>query len=134
MSNIRVTYTGFISFFVAVITVITSSVFTLILTRTLTQEEFGTWGLIIGITQYVIVFGAIVTFWSTRDTARKIESQKTAILGNMLLSIIAVVLYVGISYFLGNAAKIDLNILFFSVILIPMVFFTGIQKFGKYQS
>ena len=126
MSNIRVTYTGFISFFVAVITVITSSVFTLILTRTLTQEEFGTWGLIIGITQYVIVFGAIVTFWSTRDTARKIESQKTAILGNMLLSIIAVVLYVGISYFLGNAAKIDLNILFFSVILIPMVFFTGI--------
>ena len=108
MSNIRVAYTGFISFFVAIITIITGGVFTLILTRTLTQEEFGTWGLIIGITQYVIIFGAIITFWSTRDTARKIESEKTAILGNMLLSVIAMVLYIGIAYFLGNAAKIDL--------------------------
>ncbi len=83
MSNIRVTYTGFISFFVAIITVITGSIVTLILTRTLSQEEFGTWGLIGGITQYVIVFGAIITFWSTRDIARKIESGKTAIFGNM---------------------------------------------------
>ncbi len=126
MSNIRVAYTGFISFFVAIITVITGSVFTLILTRTLSQEEFGTWGLIGGITQYVIVFGAIITFWSTRDIARKIESGKTAILGNMFLSIIAVVLYIVISYFLGNEAKIDLNILFFSTILIPIIFLTGI--------
>ena len=126
MSNIRVTYTGFISFFVAIITVIASSIFTLILTRTLSQEEFGIWGLIGGITQYVIVFGAIVTFWSTRDIARKIESGKTAILGNMILSVVAVILYVVISYFLGNQAKIDLNILFFSVVLIPMMFLTGI--------
>jgi len=126
MSNIRVAYTGFILFFVSIILIITGSVFTLILTRTLSQQEFGTWGLIGGITQYVIVFGSIVTFWSTRDTARKIASGKTAIMGNMLLSIIAVVLYVVISYFLGNEAKIDLNILFFSVILIPMLFFTGI--------
>ncbi len=126
MSNIRVTYTGFISFFVAIITVITGSIVTLILTRTLSQEEFGTWGLIGGITQYVIVFGAIITFWSTRDIARKIESGKTAIFGNMFLSIFAVVFYIVISYFLANEAIIDLNILFFSVVLIPIIFLTGI--------
>ena len=126
MSNIRVTYTGFISFFVAIITVITGSIFTLILTRTLTQEEFGTWGLIGGITQYVIVFGAIITFWSTRDTARNLESGKTAILGNMFLSIVAVVFYIVISYFLSNEASLDVNIFFFSVVLIPIIFLTGI--------
>ena len=126
MSNIRVTYTGFIAFFVAIITVITGSIFTLILTRTLTQEEFGTWGLIGGITQYVIVFGAIITFWSTRDTARNLESGKTAILGNMLLSIVAVVFYIVISSFLSNEASLDVNIFFFSVVLIPIIFLTGI--------
>ena len=126
MSNIRVTYTGFISFFAAIITVITGSVFTLILTRTLSQEEFGTWGLIGGITQYVLVFGAIITFWSTRDTARNIDSAKTAIFGNMIFSIIAVLLYIGISYFLGSEANLELDVLFFSVILIPILFLVGI--------
>ena len=128
MSNIRVTYTGFISFFVAIITVITGSIFTLILTRTLTQEEFGTWGLIGGITQYVIVFGAIITFWSTRDTARNLESGKTAILGNMLLSIVAVVFYIVISSFLSNEASLDVNIFFFSVVLIQLFFVLVYQK------
>ena len=126
MSNIRVTYTGFISFFVSIVFVITGSLVTLILTRTLTQEEFGTWGLIGGITQYVLVFSAIVTFWSTRDIARNIESGKTAILGQMLFSIIAVILYICVSYFLGSEVNLDLDLLFFSVILIPMMFLSGI--------
>ena len=126
MSDIRVTYTGFISFFVSIIIVITGSLVTLILTRTLSQEEFGTWGLIAGITQYVLVFSAIITFWSTRDIARKIESGKTAILGQMIFSIIAVILYIFVSYFLGNKVNLDLDILFFSVILIPMMFLSGV--------
>jgi len=126
MSDIRVTYTGFISFFVSIIIVITGSLVTLILTRTLSQEEFGTWGLIAGITQYVLVFSAIITFWSTRDIARKIESGKTAILGQMIFSIIAVILYIFVSYFLGNRVNLDLDILFFSVILIPMMFLSGV--------
>jgi|TARA_B110000467_G_scaffold22459_1_gene19970 O-antigen/teichoic acid export membrane protein len=126
MSDIRVTYTGFISFFVSIIIVIAGSLVTLILTRTLSQEEFGTWGLIAGITQYVLVFSAIITFWSTRDIARKIESGKTAILGQMIFSIIAVILYIFVSYFLGNKVNLDLDILFFSVILIPMMFLSGV--------
>jgi O-antigen/teichoic acid export membrane protein len=100
--------------------------FTLILTRTLTQEEFGTWGLIGGITQYVIIFSGIISYWSTRDTARKIESGKTAVVGTMILSIIAVAVYIIVSYFIGNETKADFTTLLFSTILIPVMFFGGI--------
>lgn len=126
LSEIRVTYTGLLSFVVAIIAAITGSVFTLILTRTLTQHEFGTWGLIIGITQYVIIFSAIISFWSTRDTARKIDSGKTAILGNVILSVIAIAVYLVVSYFLSEETNSNFDILLFSVVLIPVMFFGGL--------
>ena len=126
MSNIRVTYTGFLSFFISIISAITGTIFTLILTRTLSQEEFGTWGLIGGTTQYVLIFSGIISYWSTRDVVRKIESGKTAIFGTFILSIFATIMYVVISYFIGSETKVDLNILYFSSILIPIIFFSGI--------
>ncbi len=126
MSNIRVTYTGFISLFVAIVTGITGSVFTLILTRTLTLQEFGTWGLIAGITSYVIMFHAIIAYWSTRDTARNIDSGKTAMIGIAFLSVIAMIIYVVISFFLSKETNSNFDILLFSVVLIPVMFFSGL--------
>jgi len=49
MSGIRVTYSGLVSFGINLISVVTGLVFTLIVTRKLSVEEFGTWGLINGI-------------------------------------------------------------------------------------
>ena len=126
MSEIRVTYTGLLSFAVAIITAIAGTAFTLILTRSLTQQEFGTWGLIGGITQYVIIFSTVIAYWSTRDTARKIDSGKTAIMGNVILSVTAMIVYILISYFLSSETKTDFGILLFSVILIPVMFFGGL--------
>jgi hypothetical protein len=126
LSEIRVTYTGLLSFAVAIITAIAGTAFTLILTRSLTQQEFGTWGLIGGITQYVIIFSTVIAYWSTRDTARKIDSGKTAIMGNVILSVTAMIVYILISYFLSSETKTDFGILLFSVILIPVMFFGGL--------
>jgi hypothetical protein len=126
LSEIRVTYTGLVSFVVAIVTAIAGTAFTLILTRSLTQQEFGTWGLIGGITQYVIIFSTVIAYWSTRDTARKIASGKTAIMGNVILSITAIIVYILISYFLSGETNTDFGILLFSVILIPVMFFGGL--------
>ncbi|WP_182126139.1 hypothetical protein [Nitrosopumilus sp. b2] len=79
-----------------------------------------------GITQYIMMFSVIISYWSTRDTARKIDSGKTAVIGTMFLSIFTVIVYLIISYFLGTETKTDLNILYFSSILIPVMFFGGI--------
>ena len=126
MSNIRITYTGFIAFFVSLIGIITGTAFTLILTRSLTQEEYGTWGLISGLIAYVMIINLIVSYWNTREIARKIESGRTAIVGTMVLSIGAIMIYVIMSIVMSKQTNIDPDTIIFALILIPPMFLNGI--------
>ena len=88
MSGVRVTYSGFIAFGIRLISIITGLFFILIVTRQLSPEEFGTWGVINGIMVYAIIIHPVVTYWSTRETARDENSEKTAISMISFLSII----------------------------------------------
>ena len=126
MSGIRVTYTGLISLVGGIISIFTGVIFTLIITRSVTPEEYGTWGLIIGLITYVTLIGPIVSYWSTRDTARNIQSGKTAILSSLLLSIGAISIYILISYLMSNYTNVEQNVLLFAAILIPAMFINGI--------
>jgi hypothetical protein len=126
MSNIRVTYSGFISFFVSILTVVIGTAYTLILTRTLSQEEYGIWGLIVGLIGYIILTNQIVTYWSTRETARKIESGKTAVFGSMILSVVSLGIFIVSSIIMGNQTGIDPNIILLASILIPVMFLHGV--------
>jgi len=126
LSNIRVTYSGLISLIGGIISIFTGIIFTLIITRSVTPEEYGTWGLIVGLITYVSLIGPIVSYWSTRDTARNIQSGKTAILSSILLSIGAISIYIIISYLMGNYTNVERNVLLFAAILIPTMFVNGI--------
>ena len=126
MSNIRITYTGLLSFFISLLTIITGTVFTLILTRSFTQEEFGLWSLISSLIGYVMITNLIISYWSTRETARNIESGRTAVVGTMILSIVAIVGYIAMSVLMGIQTETNLEILLFSSILIPPMFLHGI--------
>ena len=126
MSGIRVTYTGLISFIGGILSIIFGVIFTLIITRTLTPEEYGTWGLINALIFYVCMINPIVSYWSTRDTARNIESGKTAVLSSMLLSICSVSVYIIISYLMGFYTSEEQNTLLFAAILIPPMALNGI--------
>jgi len=126
MSDIRVTYTGLISLIGGIISIFTGVIFTLIITRSVTPEEYGTWGLIVGLITYVSLIGPIVSYWSTRDTARNIQSGKTAVLSSILLSIGAISIYILISYLMGNYTNVERNVLLFAAILIPTMFINGI--------
>ena len=120
------TYTGLISLIGGIVSVFTGTLFTLIITRTVSPEEYGTWGLILGLITYVSLISPIVSYWSTRDTARNVQSGKTAILSSMLLSIGAVSIYILISYLMGNYTSVEKNVLLFAAILIPITFLNGI--------
>ena len=126
MSGIRATYTGLISLIGGIISIFTGVIFTLIITRTVTPEEYGTWGLIVGLITYVSLIGPIVSYWSTRDTARNIQSGKTAVLSSILLSIGAISIYILISYLMGNYTNVERNVLLFAAILVPAMFINGI--------
>jgi O-antigen/teichoic acid export membrane protein len=122
LSGIRVTYSGLISFAIGLTSVLTGMIFTLIVTRNLTAEEFGTWNLIGGLIIYVIIIEPMVSYWATREIARGLESGKTAFASSGILSVGGVAAYLVIAYFVSSHVNANLAILYFSALLIPVMF------------
>ena len=101
MSGIRVTYSGLISLSGGIIAVMASMAFTVLVTRKLLPEEYGAWGVISGVLMYVVLIGTITSFWTTREISRGRYVGKTQIIGTSFLSVIGVIAYLLISFFLG---------------------------------
>ncbi len=132
MSSIRAGYTGTISFFIGIIRLILGFAFITIVTRTLTPEEYGTWTLIGGLIVYVLFLHFIETYWLTRETARKIDSGKTAIVSGGIFSTIGIFAYILIAILISGNSDVDTNVLLFSVILVPANFFYSILSAINY--
>ena len=126
MSKIRVTYSGLISFATNLVTVVTGLIFVIIVTRTLTIEEFGTWGLISGLFAYAVIISPVVCYWSTRETARGEKSGKTAVTTSSLLSFLGVTIYVIVAYFVAKQSNLDESVILFAAILLPVIFLNDI--------
>jgi len=122
LSNIRVTYSGLISLAVGISSVFTGTVFTIIVTRSLTPEEFGTWGLIGGLLFYVLIAEPIISYWSTREIARGVSSGSTSLVSSGLFSIGGVSVYIIIAYFVGSQSDANVETLTFAAMLIPVMF------------
>ena len=122
MNNIRVTYSGLISLLVGFSSVITGTIFTLIVTRQLTQDEFGTWGLIGSLVGYVLITEPIISYWSTREIARGKGSAKTAILTSGIFSTASIFVYIGISFVIAQQTDANSFSVLFALILIPFLF------------
>jgi len=120
MSGIRVTYSGLISFAISLVSVFTGMVFTLIVTRQLSQDEFGTWGLIGGMVSYVLIFGPINSYWVTREIARGQRTGKTAFVSSGLFASGAILIYFLIVILFGAQVEVDQTILLFAAIMIPI--------------
>ncbi len=121
-------YTGLISFMGGIIAIVTGSLFTLIITRTLTLEEYGSWGLIFSVISYSTMLIPIIGYWSTRETSRKIPSGKTAILSTTVLSALASIIFVFASFFISNQTGTNQNDFIFASILIIPMFLNGILQ------
>jgi O-antigen/teichoic acid export membrane protein len=126
MSNIRVTYSGLISFFVGLLIVITGLISTIIVTRSLTVEDFGTWRLVLGLMVFVMYIQPIISYWSTRETARGIKSAKTAIISNGIFSVVGIIIFLIIAFFASENSDADRDTILFAFILIPVMFFQSI--------
>lgn len=122
MSGIRVTHSGLISLISGLVSIIPSLSFIIIITRTLTSTDFGIWGLITGLMIYPFIVQPIVSYWAVRETARSKPIGKTAIVSSAGLSVIGMLIYFSVAYYLGNQSGIEQNYLFFGLILIPFVF------------
>jgi len=122
LSEIRVTYSGLIAFVIGLSTVITGMVFLLIVTRTFSQEELGTWGFIGGLITYALIIEPLISYWVPRNIARGIKSGRTAIISSGLFSVLGAVVYLIIAFVIGHQTNADVKVLFFAVLMIPLMF------------
>ena len=122
MSNIRVTYTGLIALAIRLSSIITGLIFILIVTRQLSQEEFGTWGVINGIAVYAVVIHPIITYWATREIARGEKSGKTVLFSSSAFSLVGLIIYILVASFVSLQSDAEFNVLIFAAILIPVIF------------
>jgi len=93
-SEIRVQYSGFIVFAARMLSVGTGLVFTLMLTRSTTEQQLGIWGNVNDILAYFAFLSSAFPFWAMRFAARDKEgSIKTGLMANLTISMIATVIY-----------------------------------------
>jgi len=126
MSDIRVTYSGLIAFATSLTAVFTGLMFTLIITRTLTPEEFGTWSLILSLITYSLVIEPLISYWTTRDIARGEQVGKTSIIASGVSSIGGSFIFLIIAYILTQQTNVEQDIIFLSIILVPLGFIKNI--------
>ena len=94
LSGIRVTYSGLFTLVFSLLGIITGLVFLIIITRSLSPEDYGTWGVINSLFVYSLVINSIVTFWSPREVARGNDTIKTALSFGWSLSVVGIIIYI----------------------------------------
>jgi len=92
--NIRLRYPGFVLFLSRLMSVGTGLIFSLIVVRNVSIEEFGIYGNMGDMISYFTFLSTIIPFWAMRFVARRhAGSSKTGLMANLILSIISAVLY-----------------------------------------
>ena len=115
-------YSGLIAFVIGIVSVISGLIVTLIITRNLSSLEYGTWLLIMNFIGYVIILEPIVSYWATREIARKDESGTTAVISNGIFSCIGILVYIAILVIVVSQTDASYDLMLYALILIPVIF------------
>ena len=96
-SDIRLKYSGLIVFASNLLSVATGLAFVLMITRSVSTDEFGIWWNINDLSTYFILLSGVIPFWTTRFVAREhAGSAKTGLIANILLSVAATSIYLAL--------------------------------------
>jgi O-antigen/teichoic acid export membrane protein len=96
-SDIRLKYSGMVVFTSYLLSVATGLAFLLMITRSVSTEEFGIWGNLLDLFSYFIMMAGILPFWITRFVTREqAGSARTGLIANMLMSIAVTAIYLAL--------------------------------------
>jgi O-antigen/teichoic acid export membrane protein len=122
-SQISLRRTGLVVFGARIASIFTGLVFLVMMTRSLSAQQFGLYEVIIDLVTFSAYPAGLVAFWATRDIARGKMFGKTAITLNIALSALGILLYLALSYF--SASRIpsaNLVTLLSAVLLVPVAY------------
>jgi len=106
--EIRLKYSGFVLFACKIFSVATGAAFIIMITRNVSENEFGIWGNTIDILNYFILLAGILPFWTTRFVSRRYAgSAKTGFIANVAISIASAFIYLALIPFFLSALQIS---------------------------
>lgn len=106
--GIRIQYSGFIIFAAQILSVGTGLVFTLLLTRNLSPQQYGIWANVFDVIGYFMLLSGVFPFWTMRFVARRKQgAAKTGFLANLVVSLLFALLYIGLAQFIASAFGIS---------------------------
>ncbi|CAI9830924.1 MAG: hypothetical protein MPJ05_06005 [Nitrosopumilus sp.] len=120
MPDIRVTYTGIVSFFLRLAVMAGNMAFLLVMTRSLSTDEYGAWGIIGSMLAYAVVAEVIVGYWVSREIARGKESGPAALATSGILSVGGTAAYVLLAVLVGAQSGADPYVLLLAAALVPL--------------
>ena len=122
MSKVRLRLSGAMVFASNIVGYLTGLIFTVFITRRLSEEDFGVWALIGTFISYSLMPFNLVTGWISRDAARGKKVLGTAAVLLALLTPVSIIIYILAA--LGSAAAINYNpsvMLIGLIVLIPYI-------------
>lgn len=124
MSSIRLKYSGLVNFASRIISVATGLMFTIIVTRRLSEESFGTWQFYSSLLSYFTIPSGIVNYWLTRDLARGNPVAKSGVFFNSVVSLVSATLFIILSPFFTASVSIDVLTVFAFILWIIAIHHT----------
>jgi O-antigen/teichoic acid export membrane protein len=96
--EIRLHYSGFVVFAAQILSMATGLIFTLLLARNMTKQEYGIWANIFDVIGYFLLLSGVFPFWTMRFVARQKQgAAKTGLLANLVVSLIFTFVYISLT-------------------------------------
>ncbi|UCG45367.1 MAG: hypothetical protein JSV58_00895 [Candidatus Bathyarchaeota archaeon] len=108
--EIRLKYSGLILFGSRLLSVITGLAFILMITRSVSVEEFGIWGNLNDVLSYFILLANVIPFWTTRFVARTHSGAAgTGLIANLFVSFGSTTIYLALFSTILSTLQISAN-------------------------
>jgi len=121
-SEIRLRYSGFIVFASRLLSVATGIAFVLMITRTVSEAEFGIWGNISDVSSYFTLLAGVLPFWTTRFVARKhAGSARTGLVANIFISIASASIYLALLPTILSALQLSTYTILYTITSIQIL-------------
>ncbi|MEM1548351.1 MAG: hypothetical protein QXN75_04850 [Thermoproteota archaeon] len=125
MKDIRLRYSGLVNFASKILSVVTGLLFTIIVTRRLSEEAFGTWQFYSDLISYFLIPSCIVNYWLVRDLRRGRQVVKSGVFFNSTMSIISTLLFLILSPLFSSQVFIDIPVIFSLMLWIVIMYHTS---------
>jgi len=120
--EIRTQYSGFIFFTAKLISVATGIAFTLMITRSVTEKDFGAYGTLNISLGFFTILSSVVPFWLMRFVARDKEGAvKTGIVANMIIAGIAVLVYITLFPLIITAFRLEDYVVPYAIVTLQII-------------